>query len=172
VNGTSYCTHAAAAAMFAHRYGSIVSVLGSYAWQGDPGTGASAAAKAGVLTMTRTLAAEWAPHGVRLNCIAPGPTETEGAGAALWPGDAARERVLDTVPQGRMADPDEVADTASFLLEDRSAYIPGEVLTADGGQSLGKQVYGEPVAPPARHGCPRHSPRNISRRGPSSRNTR
>lgn len=153
LNGTFYCTHAVADTMFAQGHGSIVSVIASYAWQGHPGTVHSAAAKAGVLTMTRTLAAEWAPHGVRLNCIAPGPTETEGAGAALWPDDAARERVLDTVPQRRMADPDEVADAARFLLEDRSAYMTGEVLTIDGGQSLGKQVYGDPIdATPATQG--------------------
>src|SRR5215212_10656962 len=73
--------------------GAILSVIASYAWTGGPGTIHSAAAKAGIVAMTRTLAVEWAPHGIRANCICPGPTDTEGAGAALWPTDADRERI-------------------------------------------------------------------------------
>ena len=56
-------------------------MIASYAWTGGPGTVHSAAAKAGLVAMTRTLAVEWAPHGIRANCICPGPTDTEGAGA-------------------------------------------------------------------------------------------
>ena len=60
--------------------GAICSVIASYAWTGGPGTVHSAAAKAGLVAMTRTLAVEWAPHGIRVNTICPGPTATEGAG--------------------------------------------------------------------------------------------
>lgn len=144
LNGTFFCTRAAAPHMLAAGDGSIVNVIATYAWHGHPGTVHSAAAKAGVLAMTRTLAVEWAARGVRVNCVAPGPTETEGAGAALWATDAARDRVLASVPAGRFASPQEVADVTAFLLSDRARYITGEVLTIDGGQWLGKQVYGTP----------------------------
>ncbi|WP_328402796.1 SDR family oxidoreductase [Nocardia sp. NBC_00403] len=140
LNGTFHCTSAAARHMLDHG-GSILNVIASYAWHGHPGTVHSAAAKAGVLAMTRTLAVEWAARGVRINCIAPGPTETEGASAALWPTDVDRARVLSSVPANRFTTPEEVAESAAFLLGDRAGYITGEVLTVDGGQWLGKAVY-------------------------------
>jgi NAD(P)-dependent dehydrogenase (short-subunit alcohol dehydrogenase family) len=125
--------------------GAVLSVIATYAWTGHPGVVHSAAAKAAVLAMTRTLAVEWAPYGIRLNCIAPGPTLTEGAGQALWADDAARARVLSSVPTGRFTTPDEVALAAAFLLSDDAGYVTGDVLVVDGGQTLGKQVYGAPV---------------------------
>ncbi|MEW1655566.1 SDR family oxidoreductase [Streptomyces sp. NPDC093707] len=144
LNGSFYCTRAVARQMRNQGTGgSILSVIASYAWHGHPGTVHSAAAKAGVLAMTRTLAVELAPFGIRLNCIAPGPTETKGAGAALWADDTARAHVLSSVPAGRFADPTEVADASLFVLGDRASYMTGECLTLDGGQWLGKQVYGQ-----------------------------
>jgi len=101
----------------------------------------SAAAKGGVVAMTRTLAVEWGARGVRLNCIAPGSTETGGAGAALWPTADARRSVVASVPMGRFASTDEIAESAAFLLSDRAAYVTGDVLVADGGQWLGKAIY-------------------------------
>ncbi|MEU9015301.1 SDR family oxidoreductase [Streptomyces sp. NPDC048479] len=146
LNGTFYCTRAVTRQMRAQGTGgAVLSVIASYAWHGHPGTVHSAAAKAGVLAMTRTLAVELAPMGIRLNCIAPGPTETEGAGAALWPTEEDRQRVLSSVPAGRFADPAEVADAALFLLDPRTSYLTGDVLTLDGGQWLGKKVYGVPT---------------------------
>lgn len=150
LNGTFHCTRAVAETMFSQGSGTVLSVIASYAWHGHPGTVHSAAAKAGVLAMTRTLAVEWADRGVRLNCVAPGPTDTEGAGAALWADTPARERVRASVPQRRIAGPDEIAETAAFLLDERAAHITGEVLTVDGGQWLGKQHYGEAVSTSAR----------------------
>ena len=121
--------------------GAILSVLASYAWTGGPGTVHSAAAKAGVLAMTRTLAVEWAPHGVRANCICPGPTDTEGAGAALWPTDEDKRRVSSTVPLRRLATVEEIAWWATALCSPYAGYITGEVLTIDGGQWLEQESY-------------------------------
>ncbi len=141
LNGSFYATHAAAQHMLAAGSGSILNVIATYAWHGHPGTVHSAAAKGGIVAMTRTLAVEWAARGVRVNCIAPGPTETEGAGQALWGSDAARARVQGGVPANRFASPQEIAESASFLMSDRADYVTGEVLVVDGGQWLGKSVY-------------------------------
>lgn len=146
LNGTFFCTRAAARHMLPAGAGAIVNVIASYAWHGHPGTVHSAAAKGGVVAMTRTLAVEWGDRGVRINCIAPGPTETEGAGAALWPTDEARSAVLASVPAGRFTTPTEVAESAAFLLSDRAAYVTGDVLVTDGGQWLGKSIYTNPDA--------------------------
>ncbi|RFS87281.1 SDR family oxidoreductase [Actinomadura spongiicola] len=146
LNGTWNCTSAVARRMIeTNRPGSIVSVIATYAWTGHPGTVHSAAAKAGVVAMTRTLAVEWARYDIRLNCVAPGPTETEGAGSALWAEQEDRDRVLASVPLRRFAGAAEVGDLIGLLLSDRAAYITGTTLTADGGQSLGAQIYGPPL---------------------------
>ncbi|MBC9225118.1 SDR family oxidoreductase [Aeromicrobium sp. 636] len=146
LNGTWNCTSAVAREMIARQTpGAILSVIATYAWTGHPGTVHSAAAKAGVLAMTKTLAVEWAQHGIRLNCIAPGPTLTEGAGAALWGTQEEYDHVAASVPLGRFAEPAEIARLAGMLMSDAAAYVTGEVLTADGGQVLGKQVYGPPL---------------------------
>ncbi|MFI0405596.1 SDR family oxidoreductase [Actinomadura sp. 3N508] len=146
LNGTWNCTSAVARHLIdAGRPGSVVSVIATYAWTGHPGTVHSAAAKAGVVAMTRTLAVEWARYGIRLNCIAPGPTETEGAGNALWATPEDEERVLASVPLNRFATAPEIGDLAGLLLSDRAGYVTGTVLTVDGGQSLGAQIYGPPV---------------------------
>ena len=80
LDGSFLCSRAAGRQMIEQGDGgAILSVIASYAWTGGPGTVHSAAAKAGVQALTRTLAVEWAEHGIRANCICPGPTDTEGA---------------------------------------------------------------------------------------------
>ena len=94
------------------------------------------AAKAGVDLLTRTLAIEWGPDGVRANCITPGPTdETEGM-RRLAPTPESRRKIEDNVPLRRYGTKDELADLALFLCSDAAAYITGAVYTCDGGQSL------------------------------------
>ena len=141
LNGTFYATHAAAQHMLAAGSGSILNVIATYAWHGHPGTVHSAAAKGGIVAMTRTLAVEWAARGVRVNCIAPGPTETEGAGKALWGTESARARVQQSVPAARFASPEEIAESAAFLMSDRANFVTGDVLVVDGAQWLGKSIY-------------------------------
>ena len=139
LNGTFFCTRAAGREMISQkRGGKVLSVLATYAWTGGPGTVHSAAAKAGVLAMTRTLAVEWAQHGIRVNAITPGATATEGAGSKLWGTPEAQQRLVRDVPVGRMGLPEEIARGAAFLVSPFADYINGESLTMDGGAWLGK----------------------------------
>jgi NAD(P)-dependent dehydrogenase (short-subunit alcohol dehydrogenase family) len=142
LDGGFLCTRAAGRRMIEQgEGGAIVSVLASYAWTGGPGTVHSAAAKAGLLAMTRTLAVEWAPYRIRVNTITPGPTDTEGAGAALWPTEEDRERVAATVPLGRLATVEEVAWWTTALCSRYADYVTGENLTLDGGHWLEQEGY-------------------------------
>jgi NAD(P)-dependent dehydrogenase (short-subunit alcohol dehydrogenase family) len=142
LDGGFLCSRAAGRRMIQQgEGGAILSVLASYAWTGGPGTVHSAAAKAGLLAMTRTLAVEWAPHRIRVNAICPGPTETEGAGAALWPTEEDRARVSATVPLGRLATVAEIGWWSTALCSGYASYITGEVLTIDGGHWLEQEGY-------------------------------
>ena len=142
LDGGFLCSRAAGRRMIEQgEGGAILSLIASYAWTGGPGTVHSAAAKAGILAMTRTLAVEWAEHRVRANCICPGPTDTEGAGQALWPSDEDRARVASGVPLGRLATTEEVAWWAAALCSPYADYITGEVLTIDGGHWLEQESY-------------------------------
>ena len=149
LDGGFLCARAAGRQMIAQGDGgAVLSVLASYAWTGGPGTVHSASAKAGLLAMTRTLAVEWARHGIRVNCISPGPTDTEGAGAALWPTAEDRARVEATVPLARLATVEEIAWWSTALCSRYAGYITGEVLTIDGGQWLESESYMPALRPP------------------------
>jgi NAD(P)-dependent dehydrogenase (short-subunit alcohol dehydrogenase family) len=142
LDGAFYCSRAVGQEMIARgQGGSILNLLATYAWTGGPGTIHSACAKAGVLAMTKTLAVEWARHRIRVNAIAPGPIETEGAGKALWASPEAHRLVEQTVPLKRFGQPIEVARAASYLVSDYASYITGEALVLDGGQWLGQGHY-------------------------------
>jgi NAD(P)-dependent dehydrogenase (short-subunit alcohol dehydrogenase family) len=122
--------------------GQIVNVVATYAWTGGPGTVHSAAAKAGVVNLTRTLAVEWAPHGIRVNALAPGPIDTPQTRERLWPTEEIRSAVLAKVPLGRFGREEEVASACAYLVSDYAGYVTGEVLTLDGGAWLEKGMYG------------------------------
>jgi NAD(P)-dependent dehydrogenase (short-subunit alcohol dehydrogenase family) len=144
LNGTFYCSRAAGLRMIeGGKGGNILNIVAAYAWTGGPGTIHSACAKAGVVTMTRTLAVEWARYKIRVNAISPGPVETSGAGGKLWASEEVRTAMLKAVPRGRIGEPEEIADAAAFLVSDFADFITGEVLVMDGGQWLGKGMFGE-----------------------------
>ena len=123
------------------RPGAVLNIVATYAWTGAPGVSHSAAAKAGMVAFTKSVAREWAPHGIRVNALAPGFVPTENAVAGLLPTEDARTRMLSHIPLGRFADAAEIAEPASFLMSDRASYITGSVLTADGGRSLGQALH-------------------------------
>ncbi|MWV42462.1 SDR family oxidoreductase [Paenibacillus sp. HJL G12] len=118
------------------RSGTMLNIVTTYASSGSGYVVPSAAAKAGVLALTRSLAVEWAPYGIRQVAIAPGPFPTEGAWSRLSPTPELEEKMLDRIPMKRVGDKEELANLAAFLISDYASYINGEVVTIDGGEWL------------------------------------
>jgi NAD(P)-dependent dehydrogenase (short-subunit alcohol dehydrogenase family) len=136
--GTFHATLAVGRSMIENqRKGSILNIVTTYAWTGSAFVIPSAAAKAGVLAMTRSLAVEWATYGIRSNAIAPGPFPTEGAWNALMPTPELEAEARARIPLGRFGEHEELANLAAFLVSDGSAFINGEVVTIDGGEWIG-----------------------------------
>jgi NAD(P)-dependent dehydrogenase (short-subunit alcohol dehydrogenase family) len=114
----------------------IISISASHASMPIANQSHVCAAKAGVDLLTRTLAIEWGPAGIRANCITPGPTDDTEGMRRLAPTPEIRRKVEDAVPLRRFGTKDELADLALFLCSDAAAYITGAIYVCDGGQSL------------------------------------
>ena len=143
LNGSFYCSRAVGQHMIARGGGgAIVSILANYVWTGSAGTVHSAAAKAGVMSMTQTLAAEWAKHQIRVNAVAPGPIESPGAAKQLWSKPEDVQRITDMVPLKRWGKPEEIADAVTYLVAPGAGFVTGEILTVDGGSWLGRVTFG------------------------------
>jgi NAD(P)-dependent dehydrogenase (short-subunit alcohol dehydrogenase family) len=138
LHGAMYCTLAFGRRWIASgRSGTVLSILSTSTITGRAFTVPSAIAKAGLLAMTRSLAVEWGPHGIRLLAIAPGPFPTDGASRQLAPGERAGAIGRAPLnPLGRVGRPPELADLASFLLSPMAGYINGEMVVIDGGAHL------------------------------------
>jgi NAD(P)-dependent dehydrogenase (short-subunit alcohol dehydrogenase family) len=122
----------AARRLLPHRRGSLVFVASIAGIDPIPGLGAYSVSKAGLLGLTRALAKELGPAGIRVNAIAPGLVETRFS-AALFQDQDAYRRLLATVPLGRHGQPEDIVGAAVFLASDASAYVTGQVLVVDGG---------------------------------------
>lgn len=115
---------------------SVISILTTWIWNGGPFTVPSAMSKAGINIMTKSLASEWGPHGIRLNAIAPGPFPTKGAWERLSPQSANRGESRNAIPMGRNGEMPELANLAVFLMADGCDYLTGQTIAIDGALHL------------------------------------
>ncbi|QWG18601.1 SDR family oxidoreductase [Bradyrhizobium sediminis] len=136
LHGAMYCTLAAGKRWIetAHK-GVVLSILSTSTITGRAFTVPSAMAKSAVLAMTKSLAVEWGPKGIRTVAIAPGAFPTPGASGQLRP-EGRDESWASKNPLGRVGEHGELADLASFLISDRAGYINGEMVVLDGGSHL------------------------------------
>ena len=132
VHGPFLTTWAVKDEMIARRFGRIVNISSLAAWLLKPNMIHYATTKAAVIAFTRQCAQAFAEHNVRINCLAPGLTDTELARSAN-PGQVAE--LIASTPLGRMADPAEMASVVRFLLSEESSFITGQTITACGGRS-------------------------------------
>ncbi|MDF1700148.1 MAG: SDR family oxidoreductase [Planctomycetota bacterium] len=135
LNGVFYVSREVGRRM-RERGGTIVNISAPYATTGKPHVVHSACAKAGVEAMTRSLAAEWAMYGIRVNAVSPGPFVSEGAGDRLWPSAEMEQQVRDSIPMGRFGTAEEVAELVCLLSSTATPWVTGAVWLADGGWSL------------------------------------
>jgi NAD(P)-dependent dehydrogenase (short-subunit alcohol dehydrogenase family) len=135
--GTFHCTRELGRRLIGRgQRGEVLSTVTSYVTSGSASVLPSAAAKAGVLAMMRSLAVEWAAYGIRLNALAPGPFPTQGAFSRLLPGAELERQALERVPSRRFGEHWELANLAAYLLSDASPYQTGDLVTVDGAEAL------------------------------------
>ena len=126
------------------RGGVVLNIASATTDGGSPGTVHSGAAKSGLVSMTKTLASEWARFGIRVNAISPGPFETPGAADWIWSNAEIRQRVESAVPIGYIAPLEEIVDPALFLISKAARYTNGSILKVDGGWTLTDWLYLRP----------------------------
>ncbi len=136
----------------------IVNVVTTAALTGGPGMAHSAAAKAGVVSLTKTLAAEWAPDGVRVNAVAPGLFPHDDLPEAIR---TARDETVDATrqPAGRVGEPHELGWAVTWLASPYASFVTGHVLVVDGGNWLRREFAMPPVTPIRDQLPPRPAPR-------------
>ncbi len=138
LNGTWYMMQAAARRWIAAEApGRIVNIVATV-WRGRPTVAHTCAARAGVIYLSKTLAIEWAPHGIQVNCVAPGVVETSAF--ALYPPEGRATYEKEANPMRHPGDVQDIAEGCVYLSASTAKFITGEVITIDGGQ----QLWGDP----------------------------
>lgn len=135
LDSAAYVCHAFADHLLARGEGSVINIASVAGVAAAPLLSPYGAAKAGLISLTRSLASEWGRSGVRVNALCPGWTETD-MNRNLWEDATAGPATVATVPMGRWGKPEEMAGPAVFLASSASAYMTGQVLIVDGGQTI------------------------------------
>lgn len=133
LKGVFNCTRAAAKVMIKQRSGRIVNISSIVGLIGNPGQSNYAAAKAGIIGLTKSVARELAPRGITVNAVAPGFIETDMTSDLP---EKAKEAFLSAIPLGRAGSPEDVARVVSFLVSDDATYMTGQTLHVDGGMVM------------------------------------
>ncbi len=145
LKGTIHAARAAARQMIGAGGGAIVNLASITSSLGLPGRNAYCASKAGVAMLTRSMACEWAPHGIRVNAVAPGYILTPAIEALIASGERDMAAITARIPMARLGQPAEIAEAAAFLASDAASYITGTTLQADGGYLASGHPPGAPL---------------------------
>ena len=140
LNLTAVFQGAKAAALRMGRGAAIVNIASGAGMRPAPNTGAYGAAKAGVLNLTMTMAAELAGQGIRVNAVSPGPVPTEAFRVALDFDDAGLEQLATTVPLGRLGTPEDIAAAVLYLCSPAASWVTGQNLLVSGGREGGRSA--------------------------------
>jgi 3-oxoacyl-[acyl-carrier protein] reductase len=132
--GTFYVIRAAVPHMKKQKSGVIITISSTAGQRGEPFHSPYAASKGAIISLTKSLAVELAPHNIRVNCVAPGWVDTDMARPALKGEEGAK--VIEEIPLGRVGTPEELAGPVLFLASDLSRFITGEILNVNGGAVL------------------------------------
>lgn len=135
VLGTVFPSQAVVRHMLTRQQGVIVNIASKAGVVGEPGHAAYSASKGAVISLTRAMAIELAPYGIRVNAICPGPVETDMLYAAV-PEERMRQELAASVPLGRLGLPEDIAEAVVFLASDESAWCTGQTISIDGGMSI------------------------------------
>jgi NAD(P)-dependent dehydrogenase (short-subunit alcohol dehydrogenase family) len=135
LNSAVYVCHAFAGHLLERRKGSVINVASVAGVASSPLLAPYGAAKAGLISLTKSLAVEWGPEGIRVNALCPGWTAT-ALNRNLWDDPTSGPATIATVPMQRWGRPEEMAGPAIFLASDASSFMTGQVLVVDGGQTI------------------------------------
>ena len=123
--------------MIEYEKGCIINISSMASQYGIPKVIAYTASKSAIEGMTRAMAVDLSPKGIRINCIAPGFIATDMSAKALNSDPLRKQKVLSRTPMGKLGEPSDIADTAYFLASEAAKYLTGVIIPVDGGNSIG-----------------------------------